>query len=139
MVTAHRQVSIITHCSLSQTPRPVKYEIYGTAFMYNLHQRVVYNRHLVKIPVNVKTLKIGIGYFISLFLITIVIHVIEIGQGGKVFGKSKSSYSISCLQRKTFAVKEDINFKTQFKYKKFGAVKYRSINDGRSVAFSSFE
>lgn len=67
MVTALRQVSIITHCSLSQTPRPVKYEIYGTAFMYNLHQRVVCNRHLVKKPVNVKTLKIGIGYFISSF------------------------------------------------------------------------
>ena len=50
MVTAHRQVPIITYCSLSQTPKPVKYEIYGTAFMSNLHQRVVYNRRLVKRP-----------------------------------------------------------------------------------------
>lgn len=138
IVTARRQVSIITYCSLSETPRPVKYKIYGTAFTYYLHQRVVYNRHLVKKPLTERHLNcLGIFHF-SLF--NYRRHAfIEIGQVGKIFGKSKPSYSISCLRRKTFAVKEDINFKTQFIYKKIGTVKYRSINDGRSVAFPSFE
>ena len=96
----------------------MKYEIYGTVFMYNIHQHVVVNWHLVKNLVNLKTLKLAYDILFLVFLTTFVTHCIEIGQVCKIFGNGKSSYPMSCLQRKAFAVKEDINFKTQFKYKK---------------------
>ena len=97
---------------------------------------LMYNRHIAKKPVNVKALNWpGIFHF-SFF--NYRRHTLNGNQVDKIFGKGKSLDSTSCLQSQTFAVKEHINLKTQFAYKNFGAVEYRSIIDGKSVAFPSF-